>query len=71
MANDPEALSRIALKGLGVAVIAVPYVLPHLKSGALQRVLPDWYSEQRAISPYFTRPPHSHSMVAGGLPEMS
>jgi DNA-binding transcriptional LysR family regulator len=37
-----------------VALIAVPYVLPHLKSGALQRVLPDWYSDQGAISLYFT-----------------
>jgi DNA-binding transcriptional LysR family regulator len=54
VANDPEALCRIALTGLGVALIAVPYVLPYLKSGALQRVLPDWYSDQGVISLYFT-----------------
>ena len=54
VANDPEALCRIALMDLGVALIAVPYVLPHLESGALQRVLPDWHSDQGAISLYFT-----------------
>ena len=53
VANDPEAICRIALSGLGVALIAVPFVLPHLKSGALQRVLPEWYSDQGAISVYF------------------
>lgn len=54
VANDPEAICQIALRGLGVALIAVPFVLPHLKSGALQRILPDWYSDQGAISLYFT-----------------
>jgi len=54
VANDPDALCRIALRGLGVALIAVPYVLPHLKSGTLQRVLPGWYSDQGVISLYFT-----------------
>jgi len=54
VANDPEAICRIALMGLGVALIAVPYVLPHLKSGALQRVLPDWHSDLGVISLYFT-----------------
>jgi DNA-binding transcriptional LysR family regulator len=49
VANDPEAICRIALRGLGVALIAVPYVLPHLKSGALQRLLPDWYSDHGAV----------------------
>jgi len=32
----------------------MPFVLPHLESGALQRVLPDWHSDQGAISLYFT-----------------
>jgi DNA-binding transcriptional LysR family regulator len=54
VANDPEAICRIALMGLGVALIAVPYVLPHFESGALQRVLPDWYADLGAISLYFT-----------------
>jgi DNA-binding transcriptional LysR family regulator len=34
-------------------MVAVPFVLPHLQSGALQRVLPDWYSNLGAISLYF------------------
>ena len=54
VANDPEALCRAALMGLGVAMIAVPFVLPHLQSGTLQRVLPDWHSDLGAISLYFT-----------------
>ena len=54
IANDPEAICRIALMGLGVALVAVPYVLPHLESGALRRVLPDWYVDLGAISLYFT-----------------
>ena len=49
VANDPEAICRIALRGLGVALIAVPYVLPHLKSGALQCLLLDWYSDHGAV----------------------
>ena len=35
--------------GLGVAMIAVPYVDRHLESGALQRLLPDWYADLGAI----------------------
>lgn len=54
VANDPEALCRLALKGLGVALIAVPFVLRSLENGALQRILPDWHSDQGAISLYFT-----------------
>ena len=53
VANEPEAINRAALMGLGVAMIAVPYVLPHLQSGTLQRVLPDWHADLGAISLYF------------------
>lgn len=52
-ANDPEALCRAALMGLGVAMIAVPYVERHLESGALLRLAPDWYADIGAISLYF------------------
>src|SRR5258708_897783 len=54
VANDPEAICRAALMGLGVAMIAVPYVERHLESGALQRLLPDWHADLGAISLYFT-----------------
>ena len=53
VANDAEAQCRVALMGLGVALIAVPFVLPHLRSGTLQRVLPEWHSDPGAISLYF------------------
>ncbi len=53
VADDPEAICRAALMGLGVAMIAVPYVERHLESGALQRVLPDWYADLGNISIYF------------------
>jgi DNA-binding transcriptional LysR family regulator len=53
VANDPEAICPAALMGLGVAMIAVPYVERHLESGALQRLLPDWHADLGAISLYF------------------
>jgi len=53
VANDPDAICRAALIGLGVAMVAVPFVLPHLQGGSLQRVLPDWHSDLGAISLYF------------------
>jgi DNA-binding transcriptional LysR family regulator len=54
VADDPEAICRAALMGLGVAMIAVPYVERHLENGALRRVVPDWYADLGAISLYFT-----------------
>jgi DNA-binding transcriptional LysR family regulator len=51
--NDPEAICRAALMGVGVGLLAVPDVLPHLKSGALVRLLPRWYADVGAISLYF------------------
>lgn len=55
IANDPEAICRMALMGMGVALIAVPFVVEHLERGALQRVLPGWYSDLGSISLYFTK----------------
>lgn len=54
VANDPEALCRAALMGLGVAMIAVPYVERHLESGALLRLAPAWYADLGTISLYFS-----------------
>lgn len=51
--NDPAALCRSVLLGLGVGLLAVPDVLPHLRSGALVRVLPEWYADAGPISLYF------------------
>jgi DNA-binding transcriptional LysR family regulator len=51
--NDPDALCRAALLGLGVGLIAVPHAAPHLQSGALERLLPDWHCDIGPISLYF------------------
>lgn len=53
LVNDPQALCQSALMGLGIALLAVPDVLGHLQSGALERVLPDWHVDAGPISLYF------------------
>jgi DNA-binding transcriptional LysR family regulator len=54
LVSDPDALSRAVLLGLGVGLIPVPHAAPHLASGALVRLLPDWYGDVGAVSLYFT-----------------
>lgn len=51
--NDPAALRESARLGLGVAMVAVPDVLPWLNSGELVRVLPRWWADAGAISLYY------------------
>jgi DNA-binding transcriptional LysR family regulator len=51
--DDPEATCRAALLGLGVTLNAVCHVLPHLESGALVRLLPQWYIDEGPISIYY------------------
>lgn len=51
--DDPEAMCRAALLGLGVTLIAVPHALPHLKRGALVRLVPQWYADGGPISIYW------------------
>ncbi len=51
--NDPVAMCRAALLGLGVTLIAVPDALPHLESGALMRLTPQWYGDAGPISIYY------------------
>jgi DNA-binding transcriptional LysR family regulator len=51
--NDPAAMCRAALLGLGVTLVAVPDVLPHLESGALVRLAPQWYADAGSISLYY------------------
>jgi len=53
MVNDPDALCRATLLGLGVGLIAVPHAAPHLQSGALERLLPDWHCDLGPLSLYF------------------
>jgi DNA-binding transcriptional LysR family regulator len=52
--DDPEAMCRAALLGLGVTLIAVPHALPHLESGALVRLAPQWYADAGPISIYYS-----------------
>lgn len=51
--NDPAAMCEAARLGLGVAMLAVPDVLPDLEDGSLVRLLPRWYSDAGAISIYY------------------
>lgn len=51
--NDPEMLCNAAIAHLGIAHVPMPHVIRHLESGALVRVLPDWYTETGVISLYF------------------
>jgi DNA-binding transcriptional LysR family regulator len=51
--DDPEAMCRAALLGLGVTLIAVPHALAHLESGALVRLVPRWYADLGPISIYY------------------
>ncbi len=52
--DDPEAICTAALLGMGVAVLQFADMEPHFKSGALKRLLPDWYADIGVISLYFT-----------------
>lgn len=51
--NDPAAMRRSALLGLGVAMLVVADVIDDLESGALVRLVPRWYADAGAISIYF------------------
>jgi DNA-binding transcriptional LysR family regulator len=51
--SDPDGVSQAVLMGLGGGLSAMPNVLPQLESGALVRLLPDWYADAGPISLYF------------------
>ncbi len=51
--DDPQAMRQAAVLGLGVTQIVVPDALPFLASGALVRLLPDWYVDAGSISIYY------------------
>lgn len=65
--DDPAAMRRAALLGLGVAMLVVPDVLAELQSGALVRLLPGWYADAGAISLYYAGrtllPPKTRAFV--------
>ncbi|HSB96265.1 MAG TPA: LysR family transcriptional regulator [Spongiibacteraceae bacterium] len=51
--SDPEAACLAAAANLGIALVAMPQALPYLESGAVTRVLPDWYVDAGSIAIYF------------------
>jgi len=51
--DDPEAMCQAAVLGLGVTLIVVAHALRHLESGALVRLVPQWYADAGAISIYY------------------
>ena len=52
--NDPDGICGSALLGMGVALLATTDLESYLETGALRRVLPDWYVDIGVISLYFT-----------------
>jgi DNA-binding transcriptional LysR family regulator len=59
--SDSEAACSAAEQGLGIALVSMPFALPYLKSGTLQRVLPDWYVDDGNISLYY----REHKLLPG------
>jgi DNA-binding transcriptional LysR family regulator len=52
--DDPEAMCQAAVLGLGVTLILMGHALRHLDSGALVRLLPQWYADAGAVSIYYS-----------------
>lgn len=51
--DDPEAMAQAAIDGLGVALLPTPHAQPHLRSGALIRLLPGWFADSGPLSIYY------------------
>ena len=51
--DDPEAMCQAAVLGMGVTQIVMAHALRHLESGALVRLLPQWYADAGPISIYY------------------
>ncbi|WP_247548464.1 substrate binding domain-containing protein [Ralstonia pseudosolanacearum] len=54
LVNDPDAICRATLLGIGIGLVSVPHATPHLASGALVRLLPDWHVDVGPLSLYFS-----------------
>ncbi|WP_338523281.1 LysR family transcriptional regulator [Pseudomonas batumici] len=59
--SDSEAACAVAAQGLGVALVSMPFAVPWLQAGTLQRVLPDWYVDDGHISIYYA----GHKLLPG------
>jgi DNA-binding transcriptional LysR family regulator len=51
--SDPEAIAEAARMGLGVALVPMPFAFADIRSGALVRLLPGWYSDAGPLSLYY------------------
>ena len=59
--SDSEAACAAAEQALGIALVSMPFAVPYLRSGNLQRVLPDWYVDDGNISLYYSE----HKLLPG------
>jgi DNA-binding transcriptional LysR family regulator len=51
--DDPEAMCQAAVLGMGVTQIVMAHALRHLDSGALVRLVPQWYADAGPVSIYY------------------
>ncbi|QPF76176.1 LysR family transcriptional regulator [Roseateles sp. DAIF2] len=65
--DDPDALLHATLQGLGIALLPTPHASRWLASGALQRLLPDWWVELSPLSLYYPNkkllPPKTRAFI--------
>ncbi|KTC64190.1 LysR family transcriptional regulator [Pseudomonas fluorescens ABAC62] len=59
--SDSEAACGASAQGLGIALVSMPMAVPFLDSGAVVRVLPDWYVDDGNISIYYAE----HKLLPG------
>ncbi|EIK95549.1 LysR family transcriptional regulator [Pseudomonas sp. M47T1] len=59
--SDSDAACVAALQDLGVALVSMPFAVPYLEQGRLQRVLPDWYVDDGFIWLYYAE----HKLLPG------
>jgi DNA-binding transcriptional LysR family regulator len=59
--SDSEAACAAAEQGLGIALVSMPFAVPYLRAGTLQRVLANWYVDDGNISLYYSE----HKLLPG------
>lgn len=59
--SDSEAACATAMQGLGIALVSMPFAVPYLQAGTLQRVLPDWFVDDGNVSIYYAE----HKLLPG------
>lgn len=52
--NDPEAICRCAVMGLGITLAPLDRAYPYLQRGELLRVLPDWHGDLGSVVVYYS-----------------